>query len=156
MKLKTCSSLVLGMVLSSAQADTSWNFKLLNQNLDAQYTVDIKAGPHIIFTKIPEKGSHELWEGYVVNAPQNQYKLAVLTFTDAWYTKPWYSVPDIQINLDGSFTFDISTGDGNPENATQVSVNLVPQELETPIATGFREIPKSIVNQSVFSVTVPR
>lgn len=157
MKFQTLISIPLCLAfLSSASADPSWTFKLPTQSLDAQYTVDIKAGPHIVFTKIPAKGSLESWEGLAVNAPPNLYKIVVLSFTDAWYTKPWYSTPDTIIGAGGVFKFDIITGDGNPGEASQVSISIVPKSFETPVVTGSREIPKSITTQSVFSLVLTR
>jgi hypothetical protein len=154
MKFKSIMAVSILLATMNAQASPSWAFKLPSQNLDAQYTVDIKAGPHIILTKIPTKGSFELWEGMAVNADASQYKICVFTFTDAWYTKPWYSSPDTIISSDGSFKFEIMTGDGSPGNTSQVSINLVPVTFETPIVTGYRDIPKSVANQSVFSIIV--
>lgn len=156
MKFKLLKSIPLCLLLSSAHSDPSWTFRLPEQHLDAQYTVDIKAGPHLVLTKIPAKGSLEVWEGLAVNAPSNLYKVVVLSFTDAWYTKPWYSASDTQIDPSGAFKFDIITGDGNPEEATHVSINIVPKSFETPVATGTRDIPKSITAQSVFSLILTR
>lgn len=156
MKFKTLISIPFCVALASAQADPSWTFKLPAQSLDAQYMADVKAGPYIVLTKIPDKGSLDLWEGLAINAPPCCYKVVVLTFTDAWYTKPWYITPDTVIDQTNAFKFDTITGDGNPGEATQVSINLVPKSLETPIAEGSREIPKSIISQAVFSITLAR
>ena len=156
MKFKLLKSIPLCLLLSSAHSDPSWTFRLPEQHLDAQYTVDVKAGPYFTITKIPVKGSLESWEGVVSNARPCCYKIVVLSFTDGWYTKPWFSAPDTQFDQTGAFKFDIITGDGNPGEATQVSINLVPKALETPVATGIRDIPKSITAQSVFSIILTR
>jgi len=156
MKFKTLISIPFCVVLASAQADPSWTFRLPAQSLDAHYTADVKAGPHIVLTTIPEKGSLKPWEGVVVNAHPCCYKVVVLSYTDAWYTKPWYSALDTLFDQTGAFKFEIITGDGNPGEATQVSINLVPKTLETPVATGSREIPKAITTQSVFSIILTR
>lgn len=157
MKIKSLLFISLAAAgVTAAQADPSWTFKLPPQQLDAQYTVDVKAAPYIVMTKIPAKDSMEPWEGVVVNGCCKKYKVNVYTFTDAWYSKPWYNSPDTVINPDGSFKVDILTGEGNPAAATLVSLSLVPVTVETEIVTGARELPKSIVASAVFTVTIPR
>jgi hypothetical protein len=85
--------------------------------------------PTINFTRIPRLGSFDDLIGKVLHVDPKNHKIVVFIFEQgAWWMKPHFGSL-IQINSDGSWTADITTG-GTDEHATEIIAYLVTNDYK--------------------------
>lgn len=111
--------------------------------------------PFIQLDYVPKLGEIALFRG-TTNMNSKQHKIVVLSYTDAWYTKPFYQYPDTFIDDNGRFEVDIHTGNGQSDQATQIAFFLVKHNYVTPIIKGQKSIPQSLKNKSIFKLIINR
>lgn len=97
----------------------------------------------IEFTYVPPFGSHDNLEGLVFGADPDDYRVAAYIYVSGWWTKPYWNQPLTSINIDGSWTCDITT-DGTDENATQIIAFLVPNGYDPPLGSGEQCLPSEL------------
>jgi len=87
-------------------------------------------------TYVPKYGSTENLRGRVLNANSKDFAVAVYIKVDGlWWTKPYWDSPITEINDDGTWVCDITTG-GFDETAEEIAVFLMPVRQEPPLASG--------------------
>ncbi|OGY25961.1 MAG: hypothetical protein A2Z24_02480 [Candidatus Woykebacteria bacterium RBG_16_44_10] len=88
--------------------------------------------PTIEFTYVPPYGSFDNLKGQVCHVWPADYKVAVYIYVvGRWWTKPYWAWPLTDINPDGSWVCDITTG-GVDEEATKIAAFLVPNGYAPP------------------------
>jgi hypothetical protein len=86
---------------------------------------------------VPPYGSFDNLQGQVLHVNPADYKVVVYIYVPAcgnngwWGPKPYWEFPLTNINNDGSWTTDITTG-GCDEDATQIAAFLVPNGYTPP------------------------
>lgn len=97
--------------------------------------------PKIVFTYLPPKGSFDNLEGKVSNVDYSEYRVAVYIYVaSGWWSKPSWSHPKTEINADGSYIVDITTG-GIDEKATRIKAFLVDKDYDPPLGRGQSHLP---------------
>jgi len=104
--------------------------------------------PRIVFTEVPPYGSFEDIHGLVEYADPAAYKVVVYIYVAAWWTKPYLHAPLTDIQSDGTWTTDITTG-GVDEQATIIAAFLVPSGYSPPILEGSSTLPREIFANSI-------
>ncbi|NCO36276.1 MAG: hypothetical protein GW893_20750 [Armatimonadetes bacterium] len=113
--------------------------------------------PVIEFTDVPPYGSYQDLKGRVLNVNPPDYRVVVyIHVPDAgWWIKPTAASPLTNIQNDGTWTCDITTG-GNDQNAIQIAAYLVPAGYQPPIVTGAATLPDELTQHSAASTTATR
>jgi hypothetical protein len=97
--------------------------------------VDGSGKPAIWFTYVPPYGSYENLKGRVSHVSSESYKVAVYIKVGGWWTKPYWATPNTNIECNGSFVTDVTTG-GIDERATEIRAYLIPENYDPPLAYG--------------------
>jgi chitodextrinase len=109
----------------------------------------------IQLTFVPLIDTFSNLEGQVLHVAPTDYYLAVFIHAYyGWWTKPSWSTPRTQINCDGTWTCDITTG-GVDETADQIAAYLFPKDYDAPLASG-GSLPSELETHAVAKVTVSR
>lgn len=114
--------------------------------------------PAIEFTHVPAISSFDDLEGRTLHLRPASYKVAVYIFVpraSGWWTKPYFDRPLSQINIDGSWRSDITTG-GIDQTATKIAAFLLPNGIVAPKAAGSATLPSMIEEIAVAKVQVIR
>lgn len=85
----------------------------------------------IIVTVIPEYGTTQNLQGSVTGIDPARHHIAVYIRVEDWWTKPTFANPTVNINSDGTFWCDFTTG-GNDIYATEIALYLLPIEIDPP------------------------
>ena len=89
----------------------------------------------------PYGDTNGIVEGHVTGVVYSDYRIfCIIMVEDVWWTKPTYASPLTEINEDGTFTIDITTG-GNDRCATQVMVYLVPADYTPDLCSPCHVVP---------------
>ena len=95
----------------------------------------------IYFTYVPAWNSSDNLTGMVEGVAPEEYKVAVYIYViSGWWTKPTFADPLTDINPDGSWECDITTGGLDPQ-ATMIIAFLVPEGYFPPQGNGQAELP---------------
>lgn len=109
--------------------------------------------PAIEFTYVPPYGSFDNLEGQVWHVLPNEYKVAVyIKVTGGWWTKPYWNSPLTDIELDGTWVCDITTG-GQDSQATEIAAFLVPNGYDPPGMSGGPTLPSELYSHPNVAVT---
>jgi len=96
------------------------------------------------FTYVPPKGSISDLQGRVCGVVTAQFNIAVyIQVNGGWWTKPYWTQPTTSINVDGSWTTDITTG-GIDETATKIVAYLIPVGVAPPLRSGQPDLPPEL------------
>ena len=74
---------------------------------------------------VPDCGSDNDLVGSAYSVDTNEYKVGVYIYVEDWWPKPTFTNPWTDINPDGTWQCDITTG-GDDANATEILAFLVP------------------------------
>lgn len=104
----------------------------------------------IEFTSVPAIGSTNLLEGRVLNVTDTtKYKVATYINVAApggwtkWWTKPYWTLPLTNIEADGTWKTNITTG-GVDTWAPEIAAFLVPADYNPPQRSGEGEMPSEL------------
>lgn len=111
--------------------------------------------PEIKFTYIPEIGSFEYLKGVCEGTYLERFQLAVFINTVGWYNKPYWDAPETEIEADGSWECDITTGTDD-ELADKITVFLFKIEYNIPILEGDSEFPQKMFDNAISFIEVTR
>jgi uncharacterized repeat protein (TIGR02543 family) len=99
------------------------------KNVTANFATIVIGGPGtpaINLTYVPPIGSYNDLQGTVVHVDPKDYAIVVyLKVGYSWYVKPFNDLPVTNINVDGSWTCDVTTG-GTDQLASEYRVYLIP------------------------------
>lgn len=110
----------------------------------------------IQYTYVPPYGSFDNLKGRIWHAEPAEHKVAVyIRVGSLWWTKPYYTAPSTNIECDGTWICDITTG-GIDEQADTIAAFLVPAAYTPPRAGGITVLPAEIFENSIASVEVTR
>ncbi len=116
----------------------------------------VSGPPEITFTHVPAMGSDENLSGCVCIASAQEYALAVFIKVGvSWWTKPYWASPKTEINEDGSWECDVTTG-GLDRRATEFMVYLIPENYDPPLAYGDYALPAALDSIAVAKAQVKR
>ena len=105
----------------------------------------------IIFTKVPPLGSLENLEGKVRQVNPANYKVAVyIKVGSLWWPKPYFSRPLTNIQTNGTWVTDISTG-GRDQSATKIAAFLFPNSYVPESYKTYRDTLPKVLYQKAFS-----
>jgi exo-beta-1,3-glucanase (GH17 family) len=111
--------------------------------------------PTVTFTFLPPKGSSDNLEGRVWHVDPALHKVAVYIYViGGWWTKPYWSKPATELDCEGYFVCDITTG-GVDAQATKIAVFIIPFDYVPPSAGG-GVLPQAIYDNSVGYVIADR
>jgi hypothetical protein len=120
---------------------------------------DIPGGegpPEIEFTFIPGLGSSENIQGQVWHLNPEDCRVAVYIRIDvSWWSKPHWSNPVTEIEKDGSWTCDITTG-GDDEKANRIVAYLIDKNYSPPRAKGELTLSDDIEKNTLAKVAIDR
>ena len=130
------------------------------QTMDDNWTCkDIPGGTGtaaIEFTSVPPIGSFDNLRGQVWHvAPGNHGVAAYIKVSGGWWTKPYFSTPVTEINCDGIWTCDITTG-GTDQLATDIAAFLIPLTYSPPLAVSLPSLPAELYTNSLANIEVNR
>ncbi len=110
---------------------------------------DIVGGPgnpKIEFTYVPPYGSFDNIKGQVWHVTPDKYKVVVYIYVAGnWWIKPYLDKPLTNINCDGTWTTDITTG-GIDERATKIIAYLIPAGYNPPLSYNKLELEQNSVS----------
>jgi hypothetical protein len=75
--------------------------------------------------------------------------------SSGWWTKPYFSTPVTEINCDGTWTCDITTG-GTDQLATDIAAFLIPSTYSPPLAVSLASLPAELYTDSLANIEVAR
>lgn len=114
------------------------------------------APPAVEFTYVPPYGSTQNLQGRVYCVNPADFKIATYIYVGGgWWTKPTWAAPLTQINVDSTFTVDITTG-GNDPYATQIAAFLVLNGYNPPSMGGGADLPAELYQNSAAYKIVDR
>lgn len=120
---------------------------------------DIPGGigtPAIEFIAVPPIGSFDNLQGQVWHVDPDQHGVAVyIKVNGGWWTKPYFNDPVTEINCDGAWVCDITTG-GTDQLATEVAAFLIPLTYTPPAAASWASFPDELYANSMAYVEVTR
>jgi exo-beta-1,3-glucanase (GH17 family) len=130
------------------------------ETMDDNWTCwDIPGGlgtPMIEFTSVPPIGSFDNLIGQVWHVlPQDHGVAVYIKVSGGWWSKPFFSDPVTEINCDGSWACDITTG-GTDELATEIAAFLIPLGYSPPLSVGLVGLPADLYVESLDYVEVTR
>jgi len=106
------------------------------------------------FIDVPEYGSFDNLRGQAGRFSPGKHMVAVyIKVEDVWWTKPTYALPLTQIDADGFWTCDITTG-GNDEYATEIAAFLLPKDINAPVCGPCYDLPD--ISESVGFINFDR
>ena len=112
--------------------------------------------PQINFVFVPPFGAFDNLFGQVLHVNTDDYKVAVyIQVSGGWWTKPTFASPVTNIELDGSWECDITTG-GSDQNATKVAAFLIPKTFAPPQMAGGPTLPSTLDQNAVARADVDR
>jgi hypothetical protein len=113
------------------------------------------AAPTVVITNLPAYGSTGNLGGVIVNAPPAACRVAVfISVPDCgWVTKPTCAQPLTQIQPDGSWSADITTGGSDPL-ATRIAALLVSTNYSQPCVQGAAVLPTNVFAQALASAVI--
>jgi Glycosyl hydrolases family 17 len=112
--------------------------------------------PAIEFTYVPPYGSFSDLKGRIWHVKPLDYKVAVYIFVGTgWWTKPLWSSPLTDIQNDGSWTCDITTG-GIDQDATKITAYLFPNGYSPPLMSGGATLPAELDQNSTAKIETVR
>jgi hypothetical protein len=110
----------------------------------------------IEFTTVPPIGSFDNLHGQVWHVAPDDYGVAVyIKVSGGWWTKPYFSTPVTEINCDGTWTCDITTG-GTDQLATDIAAFLIPSTYSPPLAVSLAFLPAELYTNSLANIEVAR
>ena len=112
-------------------------------------------GPALEFVSIPPFGSTSNLIGRVSNVKPADFRVAVYIYVGGWYNKPFLDSPLTDIQTNGGWTCDITTG-GNDPTATRIAAFLIPSTNSPPIVNGANVLPAQLEQLSVAELFVNR
>jgi len=128
----------------------------LDDNWTCNGPVQGPGQPEIEFTMVPALGSFDDLKGQVLHIVPDEYRVAVyIRVGSGWWTKPYFASPLTDIECDGSWTCDITTG-GSDSQANIIAAFLVPADYDPPLAGGISALPAEIFQNAAASVQVSR
>jgi len=111
--------------------------------------------PTINFVQIPKYGTFTDLTGQVLHVDPSAYRVAVYIYVSGWWTKPTFANPLTTIQIDGSWTADITTG-GSDQNATRIAAFVVPNHYVPPLLGGDATLPSTLTQAAVASREIAR
>ena len=111
--------------------------------------------PKIELTFVPEFGSFENLRGIVKHVTPSEYHLAVYIKVGGWWTKPTFTNPITEVNCDGSWVCDVTTG-GADHKATEYSVFLLPRTNNPPLLRNSGDLPQVLLQNAVARIDTVR
>ena len=104
-----------------------------------------QAAPVIIITNLPAYGSTNDLSGVVLNVAPAVYAVAAFIYVPGygWVSKPTCGQPLSPLQVDGSWSADITTG-GSDSNATRVAALVVSTNYNQPCLLGAQFIPTNV------------
>lgn len=112
--------------------------------------------PLIELTSVPALGSYLHLTGIVHHADTEHVRLAVyIRVHGGWWTKPYWDSPATSVAADGAFSVDITTG-GRDEEASDIAVFLIPEDLQPPGLRGELELPADLISKALARAEVTR
>ena len=94
--------------------------------------------------------------GQIWHVEPTDYKIAVyIRVGTGWWTKPYLASPLTNIECDGIWTCNITTG-GSDALANTIKAFIVPVGYNPPLASGLTTLPAAIYENSIASVEVTR
>lgn len=112
----------------------------------------------IEFTYVPPYGSFDNLTGQVWHVKPADYKVAVYIYVPSgggWWTKPYFNNPLTSIEVDGTWTCDITTG-GRDETATRIAAFLVPNGFDPPLVGASATLPAILEEKAVAKIEITR
>jgi hypothetical protein len=108
------------------------------------FAKEIKSSPEIEITIFPKYGTTEDVGGIVRFVNPSEYRVAVLIYVgERWWTKPTFEQPFVNINQNGTWVCDITTG-GDDIHSTRIAAFLIPSSFTPPQCAGRNTIPNAI------------
>ncbi len=105
--------------------------------------------PAIGLTYVPKYGSTENLRGRVLNANSKDFAVAVYIMVDRfWWTKPYWDSPITEINDDGTWVCDITTG-GIDETATRIAAYLIPADYKPSLISWNFQLPQDLEEKAL-------
>jgi exo-beta-1,3-glucanase (GH17 family) len=118
--------------------------------------IDGPGDPSIMFTFVPEYGSHENLKGRVFHVRPVDYRIVLyIKVGNGWWVKPMFAHPRTMIYPDGGFIVDYTTG-GKDYEATEIVAYLIPNDYNPPLLGGVEEIPDELNDNCVAMCSVTR
>ena len=100
--------------------------------------------PAIAVSEVPERGREGDLVGAVRNVGIRSHRVAVyIRSRGAWWNKPSFAAPITSIRCDGTWTTDVTTGEGDVEADALVAF-LVPAGFTPPFLEGAAELPREL------------
>ncbi len=120
-------------------------------------TTETLAASSVEFTYVPPYGSFSNLQGQVHGVNPAAYRVAVFIYVNGagWFAKPTCAAPLTVIQVDGTWTTDITTG-GSDQNATRIAAYLVPASFTHPCVTNVFCIPDTVAQQSLATALATR
>jgi hypothetical protein len=110
----------------------------------------------IEFTSVPPYGSYVNLKGIVRHVDPEKVRIAMyIRVFGGWWTKPYWDAPATQIEPDGSFSVNITTG-GQDDQASEIAAFLVPAEYYPPGLRGEPELPAELLQKALARSDVTR
>jgi hypothetical protein len=127
----------------------SYLFILLIITCCCNNTIKENTTPLINFTYVPVFGSFDNLNGKVENIKISDFNIVVyIKVSGSWWTKPTSINPITEINNDGTWECDITSG-GIDEQATEIVAYLIKKDYSPPILNGSSGIPDELERNSV-------
>lgn len=112
--------------------------------------------PSLEFTSVPAYGSLDNLQGQVLHVEWMDYAVVVYLYVNnRWWVKPTYANPLTFIQIDGSWTCNVTTG-GIDQFATAYAAFVVPITYSPPLLGGASSIPADLYNNAVTNAFVTR
>jgi len=113
--------------------------------------------PYIVFTTVPAFGSFGSVFGRVYNVVPADWKVAIIIFVPSLghYSKPYYTMPAVPIQADGTFGANVTTG-GLDIEAVRYYAYLVPASYSVPLAGGTGAPPLELDRDAAAKAVVHR
>ena len=86
------------------------------------------------------------------------YKVAAYIYVPSgggWWTKPYFNSPLTSIEVDGTWTCDITTG-GRDETATRIAAFLLPNRFDPPSVGASATLPPILEEKAVAKIEITR
>lgn len=107
------------------------------------------------FTYVPAYNSLDDLKGTTTCVPTTNYGVAVYIYVSGWWTKPTFQQPVTELNADGTWITDITTG-GLDHQATAIAAFLIPVNYEPPVLSGAAQLPSELSENAVAEETISR
>jgi hypothetical protein len=138
-----------------------------NSETDNHYTLELTqtlylpiilndwCSSYIEFSNVPAYGSFDDLDGQVNCVDPDDYKIAVYIFVNGWWTKPTFANPLTDIQSDGTWSTDITTG-GLDEQATKIAAFLLPNNYSPPLMSGGALLPQILFDNAIAHIIAVR